>query len=908
MLDSPVRKLQSDIHPHQQHLQSPDALARRYKLLEKLGQGNFGVVFKALDRVTGEIVAVKEVDLENSDEDISEIQKEISHLADCDSEHIVKYYGSFVRGYKLWIGADGIFGRRIVSRLTETGTISRNGDPGGNARVTTRARVSSRPKKIHRDIKSANILVSSKGKIKLADFGVATQLSNQESRRHTFVGTPFWMAPEVIKQSAYDEKADIWSTGITAIELAKGKPPLSEYHPLRVLFLIPKAKPPTLEECLEPERLSQYSEEFQDFINACLLKDVELRPTASQLLGHPFIRRQPPVSNYKKGFTGFITHGHKFLSSTSLDISPGLSNTSASIVELIDRHSVWRSKKKNLQKSTNGPADPAGTVKSASGNRTSSPCDYRTAKNSSLNKKNDTMISAWNYQDTLRQAEEVYENIINEADQDMVDHQIKQLEETQEGLLRSDRVYGRASTEVEFGDEDDELEEAQKAMEASPLRMTHGVPAGCDDLELYDAEHMFTRSASTSPTDHHHQISRLSKFSRSIPSSPTLEIHNNHHGPPASSMHSLRAPPGASFEATTTLRPSRPTTITERLAQLSLSKQESDIHSSPGWDSNRTVSSKPGSRFLVTGPTGDPKSTDPFNHPQPSSKSPPVASRLGQSVLEEVILPLIDQSIENHTSTKSNSSSTAHIEILKQIRNEFRNLNEQDTRACGLFVDQLVREIDLFRQIDYKSQRTKTQNSSLFISHDKDDRQDGEAMSTVTSRTSSICSIIDHQEQSSKGAPTVATSTNNSATNTSGSRSTRKSVSSSSRKVANKKDEGGKQLRRIKVSLDQLSPSSSTSSAVLHRQSARRQTTDNDSDSDTGNSIIVTHSPLPIPTILNPPLKSSQTIELGDQEDKPIPDSSAPLPPQTNTPASRATRNPIADLLYNRWLDTIVQN
>ncbi|WAR56468.1 hypothetical protein PtB15_7B317 [Puccinia triticina] len=98
MLDSPARRLHPDIP------QSPDALARRYKLLEKLGQGNFGVVFKALDRVTGEIVAVKEVDLENSDEDISEIQKEISHLADCDSEHIVKYYGSFVRGYKLWIG------------------------------------------------------------------------------------------------------------------------------------------------------------------------------------------------------------------------------------------------------------------------------------------------------------------------------------------------------------------------------------------------------------------------------------------------------------------------------------------------------------------------------------------------------------------------------------------------------------------------------------------------------------------------------------------------------------------------------------------------------------------------------------------------------------------------------------
>ncbi|EEB08234.1 STE/STE20/YSK protein kinase Sid1 [Schizosaccharomyces japonicus yFS275] len=256
--------------------------ASEYELEEKLGTGSFGTVWKAKELCTGRIVAIKQIDLEASTDDISEVQQEVAVLSACENPYIIRYYGCFVNGYHLWILMEHMEGGSVAGFLKI--------EPLSEAQIAIITRqilhglcYLHSQNKIHRDIKAANLLMSEDCHVKLADFGVAAQLSNAASRRHTFVGTPYWMAPEVIQQADYDQSADIWSLGITVIEMAIGAPPLSNMHPMKAIFKIPILEPPTL-------KGTQFSDLLRDFLSCCLQHIPSSRWSAAKLLTHPFVQ------------------------------------------------------------------------------------------------------------------------------------------------------------------------------------------------------------------------------------------------------------------------------------------------------------------------------------------------------------------------------------------------------------------------------------------------------------------------------------------------------------------------------------------------------------------------------------------------------------------------------------------
>uniref|UniRef100_A0A8C5H0K2 non-specific serine/threonine protein kinase n=1 Tax=Gouania willdenowi TaxID=441366 RepID=A0A8C5H0K2_GOUWI len=278
------RKLKQYEHVHRDI--NPNDL---WEIIGELGDGAFGKVYKAKNKETGALAAAKVIETK-SEEELEDYMVEIDILAKCDHRYIVKLLDAFYHDNKLWIMIEFCPGGAVDATMLELD----RGLTESQIKVVCRQMLEAlgylhKMKIIHRDLKAGNILLMQDGDIKLADFGVSAKNTKTLQRRDSFIGTPYWMAPEVVmcetmKDAPYDYKADIWSLGITLIELAQIEPPHHELNPMRVLLKIAKSDPPTLE---QPHKWSQ---EFKDFLKKALDKNPESRPTASQLMEHPFVR------------------------------------------------------------------------------------------------------------------------------------------------------------------------------------------------------------------------------------------------------------------------------------------------------------------------------------------------------------------------------------------------------------------------------------------------------------------------------------------------------------------------------------------------------------------------------------------------------------------------------------------
>lgn len=254
--------------------------AAPYTRYEVIGRGSYGIVYKGVHNETRSTVAIKVLNLDTAEDEVSDIQKEIVLLQSLkagDAQNVVKYHGSFLNGTRLWIIMDYCEGGSIRT-LMKSGKIEEKYIVIIAREVLAALNYIHKSDIIHRDVKAANVLVTNDGRVQLCDFGVAAQLAANHFKRNTFVGTPYWMAPEVISDGlSYNFKADIWSLGITIYEIATGNPPYADQEPMRAIFLIPRSSPPRLDG-------NAFSLHLKEFVAACLSEKPEDRPAAADLM------------------------------------------------------------------------------------------------------------------------------------------------------------------------------------------------------------------------------------------------------------------------------------------------------------------------------------------------------------------------------------------------------------------------------------------------------------------------------------------------------------------------------------------------------------------------------------------------------------------------------------------------
>ncbi|XP_018791930.1 PREDICTED: mitogen-activated protein kinase kinase kinase kinase 5 isoform X4 [Bactrocera latifrons] len=281
-----------------------------YELIQKIGSGTYGDVYKAKRIQSNELAAIKVIKLEPTD-DIQIIQQEIIMMRDCRHKNIITYYGSYLRRDKLWICMEYCGGGSLQDIYQVTGPLTEQQIAYMCRETLKGLEYLHTMGKMHRDIKGANILLTEQGDVKLADFGVSAQITATINKRKSFIGTPYWMAPEVAaveRKGGYNQLCDIWAVGITAIELAELQPPMFDLHPMRALFLMSKSgfKPPTL------SNKEKWSTTFHNFVKTALTKNPKKRPTAECLLKHPFVQGDMSVRVAKELLQKFLSPNQQF--------------------------------------------------------------------------------------------------------------------------------------------------------------------------------------------------------------------------------------------------------------------------------------------------------------------------------------------------------------------------------------------------------------------------------------------------------------------------------------------------------------------------------------------------------------------------------------------------------------------